>query len=83
MTVRACMSALPVVIQARAKDDIYKIYLTDAIKTLCENSAKMSGGAYIKARYVDLIAEKKDDPRTSKEIISGISEMLAKIGGEA
>ena len=37
----------------------------------------------MKARYVDLIAEKKDDPRTSEEIISGISERLAKIGGEA
>lgn len=77
------MSALPVIIQASAKDDVYKMYLTDAIKTLCENTAKMSGGAYIKARYVDLIAEKKDDPRTSEEIISGISEKLAKIGGEA
>ena len=83
MTIRACMSALPVIIQASAKDDVYKMYLTDAIKTLCENTAKMSGGAYIKARYVDLIAEKKDDPRTSEEIISGISEKLAKIGGEA
>ena len=77
------MSALPVIIQASAKDDVYKMYLTDAIKTLCENTAKMSGGAYIKARYVDLIVEKKDDPRTSEEIISGISEKLAKIGGEA
>lgn len=77
------MSALPVIVQAVAKDDVYKMYITDAIKILCENSAKMSGGAYIKARYVDLIAEKKDDPRTSEEIISGISERLAKIGGEA
>ena len=37
-----------------------------------ENTAKFSGGNYIKARYIDVIEPKKADNRTGDEIVEDI-----------
>ena len=71
------------------RQEIYKIYVSDALRIITENTAKIGGGNYIKKRYVELIEpeikkQKKEDNRTAKEIIddvvnkSGIKVVKAK-----
>lgn len=46
--------------------------MTDALQITVENTAKFSGGSYIKARYIDIIEPKKVDTRTGDEIVEDI-----------
>lgn len=50
------------------KTEIYNIYVTDCLKQIAENTAKISGGAYIRTRYYDLVNPPKEDPRTAEEV---------------
>lgn len=56
--------------------------MTDALKILAENTAKYSGGSYMKSRYYDLIHPKPEETRTPEEIIGNMKEKIARIGGE-
>ena len=50
----------------------YRIYVTDALKSFFG----------LDLRYADLFVPQKVETRTAEEIISNISEGLAKLGGE-
>ena len=54
----------------------YRIYISDALRTISENTAKFGGGGYMKARFADIIMPRPEDDRTSDEIISHIREKL-------
>jgi hypothetical protein len=55
----------------------YKIYMSDALKLIAENTAKFGqGGSYIKARYYDIINPKPVDNRTEEEVIDHIKNKL-------
>lgn len=54
------------------KDMAYRIYVTDALKIMAENTAKFVGGNYIKSRYFDVIHPQKQDNRTCEEITADI-----------
>ena len=54
----------------------YRIYVTDALRVIGENTAKYGGGGYIKARYADIINPTPEDNRTQEEIIAKIREGL-------
>ena len=70
------------------RQEIYKIYVSDALRIIAENTAKFAGGSYIKKRYIDLIESKKqksyqtfsskkskkqkEDKRTAQEIIDDV-----------
>lgn len=56
----------------RAKADAYRIYVTDALRIVAENTARFASGSYIKARYSDMIEPKKQDNRTCEEITADI-----------
>ena len=56
----------------RARDEAYRIYVTDALRVVAENTAQYVGGNYIKARYADIIEPKKQDNRTCEEITADI-----------
>lgn len=64
--------------QEREEEKLYRIYVTDCLKTLTDNTAKSSGGSYIKARYFDLINPPPEDERTPEEVKN---YMLKKING--
>ena len=55
--------------------------MTDALKILAENTAKYSGGSYMKIRYYDLIQPKPEENRTPEEIIGNMKEKIERIGG--
>ena len=56
----------------RAKTESYRIYVTDALRVVAENTARFASGNYIKARYADMIEPKKQDNRTGDEIVADI-----------
>lgn len=56
----------------KARNDAYRIYVTDALRVVAENTAQYASGNYIKARYADIIEPKKQDNRTCKEITADI-----------
>lgn len=59
------------------EENIYKTYMTDALKVMCENMAKFTGGSFLNIRFYDIIHPGKIETRTSTEIINNISAKLA------
>ena len=59
-------------IKEKARNDAYRIYVTDALRLVAENTARYASGDYIKARYADIIEPKKQDNRTCEEITADI-----------
>ena len=65
---------------ARYKDQqrelAYRIYASEALRAMTENTAKFGGGAYIKGHYADILSgspgERAPDPRTHEEIVSHV-----------
>lgn len=54
------------------RDLVYRIYVTDCLRMVTENTAKMSQGAYTIARFYDIINPKPVDNRTWDEIAADI-----------
>ena len=59
-------------INERTKTEAYRIYVTDALRVVAENTARFASGNYIKSRYADVIEPKKQDNRTGDEIVADI-----------
>ena len=55
---------------SRAKERLYQTYITDTLKCLNDNLAKVIGGTSIKARYYDLLeaGSQKESEKTGDEI---------------
>ena len=56
----------------KARNDAYRIYVTDALRLVAENTARYASGDYIKMRYAEIIEPKKQDNRTCEEITADI-----------
>lgn len=56
----------------RARDEAYRIYVTDALKITAENTARYAGGSYMRARYADAISPEKRDERSCEEITADV-----------
>lgn len=82
LTVKAYISVLPEAIRQRIKDDAYKEYVAECLRIIGENTAKYSGGGYIKVKYSEIINPKPHETRTSKEIIQIIKDKLVSLGGD-
>ena len=54
------------------RDLAYRIYVTDCLRIISENTAKMGGGSYITAKFADIINTKPADNRTGEEIAADI-----------
>ena len=52
----------------QAKDTAYRVYVTDCLKLIAENTGNIS----LKLRYYDIIQPKKVDTRTGDEIVEDI-----------
>lgn len=46
------------------------MYVTDALRMICENTARYAGGGYPKARWADIIRPPKEETRTAEEIVN-------------
>ena len=54
------------------RDLAYRIYVTECLRIISENTAKMGGGSYITAKFADIINPKHVDNRTGEEIAADI-----------
>lgn len=54
------------------RDLAYRIYVTDCLRIISENTAKIGGGSYITAKFADIINPKPVDNRTGEEIAAEI-----------
>jgi hypothetical protein len=55
---------------------VYRVYVTDALRMMTENTSRFSGGGYVKERYFDMIRPQKEETRTAKEIIEHLKAGL-------
>ena len=58
--------------QSQQRDLAYRIYVTDCLRIISENTAKMGGGSYITAKLADIINPKTTDNRTGEELAADI-----------
>ena len=58
--------------QSQQRDLAYRIYVTDCLRIISENTAKMVGGSYITAKFADIINTNPVDDRTGEEIAADI-----------
>lgn len=58
--------------QSQKRDLAYRIYVSDCLRIISENTAKMGGGSYITAKLADIINPKPVDDRTGEEIAADI-----------
>lgn len=54
------------------RDLTYRIYVTDCLRMITENTAKFSGGTYMTGRYADSLKQTKADNRTGTEIAADV-----------
>lgn len=54
--------------QKEQKELAYRMYVSDALKLICENTAKYAGGSHLTIRFSDILAQKPADTRTGAEI---------------
>ena len=58
--------------QSQQRDLAYRIYVSDCLRIISENAAKMCGEAYMKAKLADIINPDPVDNRTGEEIAADI-----------
>ena len=58
--------------QSQQRDFAYRIYITDCLRIISENTAKMVCGSYITAKLSDIINPKPVEKRTGEEIAADI-----------
>lgn len=58
-------------------EKVYKIYVTDSLRIIGENTAKLAGGGYLKSRWADVVDPKTKEVRTGEEIVA---EVIKKSG---
>lgn len=61
------------------KEQMYRVYITDALKAIAENTSRMYGGVSIKTRYADIIGDEnthREEKRTPDQIIDHIRNKL-------
>lgn len=52
--------------------ETYRVYVSDTLRIISENTARFGGGVYTKQRYYDVINPPKVDTRTGDEIAADI-----------
>lgn len=69
--------------QRRQEEQKYRIYITDALKAITDNTVRMYGGVSLKMRYADMIdtTPQKEETRTAEEVIDHIKEKMQKLTG--
>ena len=67
--------------QKESEAKAYRIYVTDGIKMISENTAKTGKASYFQKRYIEVIKPVPEETRTADEIIDGIRNKIQNLGG--
>lgn len=60
-------------------DKAYRVYVTDSLRQITENTARASGGGYIKKRFFDVITPRKIETRTGEEVVDHMKSVLGRL----
>lgn len=74
MRAKACIAALPAILNSQMVERSYRAYITDSLGVIGENTAKSVGGAYIQSRWIDLLEPWRVDIRSGAEIAADVIE---------
>jgi hypothetical protein len=55
------------------RDVAYRIYVTDCLRQISENTAKIGGGGFITKRFADIVDPKPQAVKSAAEIIADIT----------
>ena len=58
--------------QSQQRDLAYRFYVSECLRMIGENTAKVSGGPYMTAKFEEIISPKPADNRTGEEIAADI-----------
>ena len=58
--------------ERESKEQSYRVYVTNALKMVAENTAKYSSGSYPMQTWAEIIKPKPVDTRTGNEIVADI-----------
>lgn len=81
MTAKGYIAVLPAILKRDAETAACRIYITDALKNISENTARYSGGEYITKRYFNVINPPKEEKRTADEIVEHMKKKLGEVSG--
>ena len=79
MGAKALLSVLPVLLKKQMQEKTYRVYVTDALKFITENTAKYAGGSYMKTRYLDTEDPKPEEIRMPEEIVAHMKQKIASV----
>lgn len=69
-------------LEESAENFRYRVYVTDALKLIAENTAKSAGGSYLNRRYIDIIGGKTQGTDGSKSAEEIVDEVVKNAGLE-
>ena len=58
--------------QSQQRHLAYRIYVSECLRIIGENTAKVGGGSYMTAKFEEIISQKPDDNRTGEELAADI-----------
>ena len=73
-----CVSTLIVL----NKEEIYRNYVTQALKAISVNTSKEYGGEYMKTDFYSIINPPKEEKRTAEEIIEQVTSKIKGVQDE-
>lgn len=53
---------------------LYRMYVSDCLRIITENTAKFAGGSFMKMRYSELIDSKPKPQKSAEEIIEEVTK---------
>ena len=84
LSARATISALPFAVKRNIEEEIFKVYVTDALKVMSENTAAFSSeGKCMSGRYADVIRPERRDKAETRSGDEIAADVIARITGAA
>lgn len=75
MRVSAILILIPYRIKEQSENELYRLYVTESLRIISENTAKIRGGGeYMTKSFDEIINPKPTDNRTAEEIINDITK---------
>ncbi len=67
------------------RDLAYRIYISDALRIISENTARFGGGTYVTAKITDVLGlgnAEAEETRTREEVVGQVFDVLRKVRGD-
>ena len=68
LSAKTIISTLPLKIKQNHENEVYKIYTTECLRIISENTAKLVGGLCMSMKFSEVLNPKPIDKRTGEEI---------------